>query len=1800
MTSYTWTSGKKGSWGTAADWAGGTVANSATADVTIAGTGSNVTIGSSNSYTVDSLTLDSGAPQLTIAGTLDFAGATNQLSLQSGLLDITGTLIGATIAQTGGTLTFIGSTWDNITDESPLNLTAASADLYLEGTDAFTGAAGTGPGTINLTGNGAALYTDDNFALNDATLNFGGAGTSDNIYLASNGGPVQALTLGGSLDVVQSATDSDDDIDLYSDTGAQATLVNRDTIAAGASGGYFYIYGPSGDTFTNQGSIIVSNGDHFDMSSLAGFNNTGLISATGAGTVFNLASTSWSNTGAISVSGGALLDLGGTFGLSALAGIINNGGTVGITGDLLDTGTLAVGAGSALGAVTLSGTITGGTVVDAGGALVSIDGELDGVTYEGTLGLTVAGGGLYLAGTDDFTGAGGTGPGTINLAGSGAALFTDDNFSLDDATLNFGGADTSDNIYLASNGGPVQALTLGPSLDVVQSAADSSDDIDLYSETGAQATLVNRGTIAAGASGGYFYIYGPSGDTFTNQGSIIVSNGDIFDISSVATFSNLKGTTLTGGAYEIGAGSTFQLAANSKITTDAASITLSGAGSVIEALNSTVGTEISLDSKLASIAATNTLALLAGRNFAATGSFSDSGDLTLGGVTFSATALSITSTGTLAGAGTVKSAITDAGVIIAAGGSLVLTGALAGAGGASIEAGADLTLGTAATGGAITFAGTGGKLTLDAPASVDEQIVSLAPSDTIDLAGLTATSASIAGGNLLISLSAGGTLDYSLANPNPADRFALSSDGHGGTDITVYGDADPEISPTTTNFGEQHAGALLTEFYTIGNENVFGAYQENLDAGFAGGTGGVTGSGSVNISVQASNATAISATLSSATGGLISGTGTIGFDSDGNGIDGLGTLALPPAIVTLTGTFFNYAIADFFGNTSIDFGNVHAGAVPTDSILLANAAAQGQYSENLDAGFVGASGNLITSGTVSELAAGFESFGLLISIGATNPGDQFGQATIALISDGAGIDTLGTTALGFETIAVSAVEYDYAAPSFASTIVTLGNVHVGGADSQALTIANSGVSPNAAYQEGLDAYFSGTSGVTAAGTVNLLGAGQIDSQDLSVGLATGAAGSFSGDAYLSQISDGALTSQLGTTALPGAEIAVSGAVFAYAAPSLSSTSINLGVIHVGDAGTAFLTLSNAAADPAFTEGLDAAFSGTSGAVLASGAVNLLAAGGMDDSHLELILSTGASGTFSGTATLAEVSDGELTSGLGITSLGSQIISLIGTVDNFATLGVAQTGGAGTLTSVDSRDYRLNLGSTAQGGTALTADLEVLNTAVGLADLLGGGFTVVSASAAFSNTGIGGFTGLGAGAADTAPELTLSTAIAGTFTEVLEIEAAGSNASGYTGTLNPVYVTITGTVASLGPEVFTLTPHADDFVGGAGNDTFIAANNCLSSGDILIGGSGLNTLELTGGGTFDMTAPATLTNISQVLAVEAKGKAEQSVFLRSGFTGTLTAASGASGSGIFIYGNHDSADIILGNGNDTVYVGSDSEKISSGKGNSIFYVTSATAGATIAAGKGANILAVSGGGDVQMGAAISGVALVKIIDTAVPGTTFTANNTANLVIDGGSGADTIILDAATQSVLAGGGATFIEASMKDAGAAITANSIGSVSLDLTTSGTGTLNTGDTDLFVTLGASSNLLLSKMGFVTVDGAAGKDKLTAMAANQTLIGGASDTLIGYAGFGDMFKGTAAELNGDTISLFGGTDLVDLTNVKSSLVSALHWTRSSKGGKLSISDGTHSAVIDFSGTYSASDFTFASDGALGTYIKFV
>ena len=98
--------------------------------------------------------------------------------------------------------------------------------------------------------------------------------------------------------------------------------------------------------------------------------------------------------------------------------------------------------------------------------------------------------------------------------------------------------------------------------------------------------------------------------------------------------------------------------------------------------------------------------------------------------------------------------------------------------------------------------------------------------------------------------------------------------------------------------------------------------------------------------------------------------------------------------------------------------------------------------------------------------------------------------------------------------------------------------------------------------------------------------------------------------------------------------------------------------------------------------------------------------------------------------------------------------------------IEETSGAGTL-SANGSNYTLDFGIVTLGANALTADLEVLNSAVAPADTLSGSFSIV-ANAAFSNGGFSAFSGLAAGQADTVPTITFNTGTAGSFTETITL------------------------------------------------------------------------------------------------------------------------------------------------------------------------------------------------------------------------------------------------------------------------------------------------------------------------------------------------------------------------------------------------------------------------------------------------
>jgi hypothetical protein len=351
-----------------------------------------------------------------------------------------------------------------------------------------------------------------------------------------------------------------------------------------------------------------------------------------------------------------------------------------------------------------------------------------------------------------------------------------------------------------------------------------------------------------------------------------------------------------------------------------------------------------------------------------------------------------------------------------------------------------------------------------------------------------------------------------------------------------------------------------------------------------------------------------------------------------------------------------------------------------------------------------------------------------------------------------------------------------------------------------------------------------------------------------------------------------------------------------------------------------------------------------------------------------------------------------------------------------------------------------------------------------------------------------------------------------------ISISTSDSLGNTGTTATTTVQFVGTT-------YTLTAAPKTITGGYGNDTIIATNATLISPDHIDGGGGTNSLELSGGGSFDLGAPATLTNIQTVSAAEGQAPTGsgmtgvQTIYMRSGLNVTLNVASGTPAGGnsnpetIFIYGNADSSTFNLGDGTDNVVLGSATETVN---------------------------------------ASATGTALIQGLST-------------------------------------------------QAGALINGNGQTTTQLQITDSGgTATLNAADTELTVKLDGATNLTLSKMGFITADGSVGNSTITALAANQTLLGGVGDTLVGASVFGDLFKGTSILMNGDSIKNFGGTDLIDLTDINESKVTGLSYTPGSGSGVLTVTDGTHSASLTMIGTYTKADFGFKTDGATGTLVTFV
>jgi hypothetical protein len=157
------------------------------------------------------------------------------------------------------------------------------------------------------------------------------------------------------------------------------------------------------------------------------------------------------------------------------------------------------------------------------------------------------------------------------------------------------------------------------------------------------------------------------------------------------------------------------------------------------------------------------------------------------------------------------------------------------------------------------------------------------------------------------------------------------------------------------------------------------------------------------------------------------------------------------------------------------------------------------------------------------------------------------------------------------------------------------------------------------------------------------------------------------------------------------------------------------------------------------------------------------------------------------------------------ALGSTPIALAGQVNNYTAVALLKSGAA-TLTHVGDV-YTLDFGHLALGAGDRIADLSVLNSAIGPADLLGGAFDLSGLGNGFDVSGFDPFAGIVAGASHDGLQVVFDDAAAGAFSATLVLHATGSNTSGYSGRLDDTTLVLRGEVASVAaipePETYAL-------------------------------------------------------------------------------------------------------------------------------------------------------------------------------------------------------------------------------------------------------------------------------------------------------------------------------------------------------------------------------------------------------------
>lgn len=648
---------------------------------------------------------------------------------------------------------------------------------------------------------------------------------------------------------------------------------------------------------------------------------------------------------------------------------------------------------------------------------------------------------------------------------------------------------------------------------------------------------------------------------------------------------------------------------------------------------------------------------------------------------------------------------------------------------------------------------------------------------------------------------------------NGTGTSGLSNISVGSQTVNVTGNvfqaaAGQLNNPPSLNFGTVQVGQNVSQLLSISN-SATGAngFVEDLNAAFGSKTGTGTslfdGTGSINGLVSgATNSSGMQVSVNTSNAGSINGAIAVNFTSAGavNGVsNGLGTLAVGSASFGVAGTIqasanVVNAASPMINNTPINLGNVRINSASPSAFVSVSNQTTAAPQAALNATIAG-NGAIAASGSFNLLNPGAtNSNSLQVGMNTSTAGLKNGTATLGLVSDASNIGNCAPNCqmtLPSQNVAVNGAVYRLANPNVSSAPINL-VARVGDASPTA-SVGVTNVSPDV-YTERLNASFAGAAptGFTTSGSITGLAA-QGSSNALTVGLNTSTAGAFSGSAAINLVSSGAGTTNAADLALAQGSASLNGKVYAAAQKQLNTSTVDFGIVHVGDAvGLRNVSVSNSAAVAALNDVLTGDISGGSAPFSVSGSLgNGVVAGGTDNSSLNVALNTSNAGVYSSTAAVSFKSHNADMADL---ALGSSNVALTGTVNNYASAAFQKSTGAGAFSFLNG-GWVLDFGSVGVGSTNNSASLAAKNSATGPADFLNGSFSFGSGSG-FSFAGFNQFSNIGAGSLFANLGVTLNTTIAGFFTQTVSLDWFGTNASGYVGSVSGLQLTVQGNVTNV--------------------------------------------------------------------------------------------------------------------------------------------------------------------------------------------------------------------------------------------------------------------------------------------------------------------------------------------------------------------------------------------------------------------